>query len=57
MLDNALRKVSKKALVPMLVGLVTIFIIDQIYSWKVPNVGQGITSYSYVEKVESIANK
>ena len=42
---------------PMLVGLVTIFIIDQIYSWKVPNVGQGITSYSYVEKVESIANK
>lgn len=56
MLDNALRKVSKKVLVPVLVGVVAIFIIDQIYSWKVPNVGQGITSYSYLEKVE-LANK
>lgn len=57
MLDNALRKVSKKVLVPILTVLVAIFVIDQIYSWKVPNSGQGITSYSYIEEVKMIANK
>lgn len=57
MLDNALRKVKKRVLIPILTVLVTIFVIDQIYSWKVPNVGQGITSYSYIEKNTTIANK
>lgn len=52
MIDNFLKKISKKVLIPILSVLVVIFLMDQIYSLKEPNVGAGITSYAYIQEEE-----
>lgn len=50
MIDNFLKKINKKILIPVLSILVVVFLIDQIYSMKKPNVGAGVTSYSYIQE-------
>lgn len=52
MLDNVLKKINKKILLPILTVIVTTFIIDLVYSLKTPNVGAGITTYSYIEEIK-----
>lgn len=52
MIDNFLKKITKKVLIPILSVLVVIFLMDQIYSLKEPNVGAGITSYAYIQEEE-----
>lgn len=46
LLDNMVDKVPAKILVPVCVALTIVFAADQIYSFKHPNVGQGITDYA-----------
>ncbi len=53
LLDNLLRKIRLRYLLPVCVLLVMIFTFDQIYSFSSPNKGDGITKYklppSYIE--------
>lgn len=54
-LDNHIRKIPNKVVVPLALALLAIFIGDSIYSSKHPNVGKGITDYqSSIEKVEDV---
>lgn len=46
-LDNFFSKVSTKKAVIILIILITIFVIDNIYSSSNPNVGKGITDYAF----------
>ena len=50
LLDNVIKKVNKKKLVTVCCILVILFVIDNIYSRKVPNTGKGITDYQVAEK-------
>lgn len=43
LLDNHIRKISNKILIPICIILIAIFTIDQIYSLKHPNTGKGIS--------------
>lgn len=45
MLDNYLRKMKTQIAVPICVILLTLFMIDQVYSFINPNTGHGITDY------------
>lgn len=45
LLDNALRKVRLRVLLPVCIGLVIICTADGIYSYFNPNIGRGITYY------------
>ena len=45
LLDNLIRKINSKILIPLVTSLVIVFTIDQIYSSKNPNIGTGITDY------------
>ena len=45
LLDNLIRKINSKILIPVVTLLVIFFTIDQIYSSEDPNVGTGITDY------------
>lgn len=49
LLDNWLRKLSLKVLVPVCVVLLAIYCVDQAYSSKHPNMGEGITDYGQEE--------
>lgn len=44
MLDNAIRKIKLKVLIPLCVALLAVFSVDQIYSAKHPNTGKGVTT-------------
>ncbi len=44
MIDDQLAKVSKKILIPLAIALVSVFVVDNIYSSAHPNAGEGITS-------------
>lgn len=50
-LDNYLRKMKYRYLVPLCMILMLVFSMDQIYSMRHPNTGKGITDY-----VQSTAN-
>lgn len=45
LLDNHIRKIQYKILVPLCIALMCIFLTDQMYSSKHPNTGHGITDY------------
>ena len=45
MLDNYLRKMKTQIAVPICVILLSLFMIDQVYSFVNPNTGHGITDY------------
>ena len=45
MLDNYLRKMKTQIAVPVCVILLSLFMIDQVYSFINPNTGHGITDY------------
>ena len=45
MLDNYLRKMKTQIAVPICVILLSLFMIDQVYSFINPNTGHGITDY------------
>ena len=50
-LDNLIKKVNTKLVITISIILVTAFTIDNIYSSKHPNMGDGITHYksNYIE--------
>lgn len=45
MLDNYLRKMKTQIAVPICIILLSLFMIDQVYSFINPNTGHGITDY------------
>lgn len=45
LLDNWLKKIPRKILIPLCIVLVSLFVVDQVYSGKHPNTGHGITDY------------
>lgn len=45
-LDNRIRKIPNKIVIPIALSLLAIFIGDAVYSSKHPNAGKGITDYS-----------
>ena len=45
MLDNLIKKINTKVVITVSIILVTIFVVDNIYSSKYPNKGDGITHY------------
>ena len=54
-LDNYIRKIDFKVLVIICVVLISLYIIDNGYSRKYPNVGHGITDYeSYLVNSEEV---
>ena len=57
LIDNLIRKINPKILFGILSILLTIFILDLIYSVKNPNTGKGITEYSYNHYIENYFNK
>ena len=54
--DNWLRKVNKKALMSVCIVLLSLFMIDVIYSSKHPNMGKGITDYDNTAKIVETHN-
>lgn len=57
MLDNYLRKMKTQIAVPLCVILLSLFMIDQVYSFINPNTGHGITDYIskiYIETNSSV---
>lgn len=54
-LDGLFRKIPAKVLIGVAVALLGIFAVDQAYSWKHPNTGQGITSYETALAGEGVA--
>ena len=55
-IDNWLRKVNKKALMSVCIVLLSLFMIDVIYSSKHPNMGKGITDYDNTAKIVETHN-
>ena len=51
-LDNMIRKIKLKVLIPICLVLVCLFAADQMYSSKHPNEGKGITDYSGVPVIQ-----
>ena len=47
MLDNLIKKINTKVVITVSIILVTIFAVDNIYSSKYPNKGDGITHYKF----------
>lgn len=54
LLDNIICKINKKTLVTVCCILVFLFVLDNIYSNKVPNTGKGITSYQEQISIKNI---
>lgn len=54
MLDNYIRKMNQRTLIPICIVLLTIFTIDSIYSNFYPNTGKGITDYDKTAYIEHI---
>ena len=54
LLDNQIRKIKMKVLVPICLILLGIFIVDQVYSKQHPNMGDGITDYASVKEEKNI---
>lgn len=57
MLDNYLRKMKTQIAVPLCVILLSLFMIDQVYSFINPNTGHGITDYvskTYIKTNSSV---
>ena len=50
-LDNMIRKIKLKVLIPICIVLVCLFATDQIYSSSHPNEGKGITNYGHSSSV------
>lgn len=48
LLDNMIKKVQTKILLPVCIVLLCVFAADQMYSSKHPNTGKGITDYNSV---------
>ena len=48
LLDNFIQKISHKKLITICCILLSLFILDNIYSRKSPNTGQGITNYQII---------
>lgn len=51
LIDNMLRKINRKILIPLCAVLLTAYVIDQCYSYFYPNEGKGITDYSYTRQI------
>ena len=51
LLDNIIKKINKNLVLTISIVLISIFMMDKIYSSKYPNVGKGITSYQIVSKM------
>ncbi|MGN0476827.1 MAG: DUF975 family protein, partial [Ruminococcus sp.] len=49
LLDNMIRKLSPKVIIPICVALALMFTADQVYSSYYPNKGDGVTNYAEVE--------
>ena len=47
LLDNLLRRISRKILIPLCAVLLVLYCADQRYSSVHPNTGKGITDYAY----------
>lgn len=43
--DNMIKRINKKVVLPLVIVLLSIFVVDQVYSSKYPNSGDGITDY------------
>ena len=58
-IDNIIKKLNKNVIAIISIILITIFMVDKIYSSKYPNIGEGITSYKIVNKIliDSIIKK
>ena len=54
LLDNQIRKIKLKILVPICLVLLAIFAVDQVYSKKHPNTGEGITDYAVIRNQNQI---
>lgn len=50
LLDNIIKKLNKNVVVVVSIILITIFVVDKVYSSKYPNIGEGITSYNIINK-------
>lgn len=50
LLDNIIKKINKNLVLTISIVLISIFMMDKIYSSKYPNVGKGITSYNIINK-------
>lgn len=50
LLDNHIRKINNRILIPLCIILVCLFAVDEVYSIKYPNTGRGITEYITVKK-------
>lgn len=48
LLDNIIQKINRKKLITICCILLTLFIFDNIYSKKAPNIGKGITDYQII---------
>lgn len=46
LLDNHLKKIPYKVVIPICIVLLGIYMVDKVYSGKHPNEGKGITDYS-----------
>ena len=51
LLDNHIKRMAPKILVPICLSLLLVFAGDQIYSRKNPNTGQGITDYQSRQEI------
>ena len=49
LLDNIIRKLPLKVVIPICVALALMFTADQVYSSYYPNKGDGVTNYAEVE--------
>lgn len=50
LLDDLLQKINRKVAIAVCAVLLTMFVADQIYSTKHPNVGKGITDYAVMQE-------
>lgn len=53
LLDNFFRKIPAKTVVPVCLALILAFGADQVYSFKHPNKGKGITDYKTAAEADS----
>lgn len=50
LLDDLLQKINRKVAIAVCAVLLIVFVADQIYSTKHPNVGKGITDYAVMQE-------
>ncbi len=57
LLDNLVKKINRKVLIPVCLLLVAVFAADQVYSHSHPNTGKGITDYASADMMECFATR